>query len=135
MAAIDELTGSHWGFARKLMWAPKSSPRENIIRYELEASKKLLDLGNHASHVVKVYCVGTLQQRPDYSFIDMELCCMDLAWCPWPESIRGKSPYFDIDVQTSSSINWKIMAGITSGLDFIHSQDLVHRDLKPANST
>ena len=103
------------------------------VEYEVEAIKKV---GKHL-HIVEVLNHGDLRNT-EYYFIDMELCDLNLdeyihrqtAPNPLesiPSFVKNASP------PLKAQQIWNIMRQIASGLEYMHTLNVVHRDLKPAN--
>lgn len=102
----------------------------SAVKNEMRAITKLCN-GEH-KNIVEVFNLGEFADL-SYSFIDMELCDMNLE-------TYNKSSWMMSIVATDDSSRgfrememWNIMAQIASGISYIHSQGEVHRDLKPVN--
>jgi len=74
--------------------------------------------------LVEVFRCGRLQTT-DHSFIDMELCSLDLS-----QFLRRIVDTTELQTEGPQTL-WQI----ASGLEFIHSCNAVHRDLKPNNGS
>ena len=132
-------------FARKIIkrrLAASLCParRDHDIFNEVKIIDKLLDLNGWNKNVVQVFNHGWIQRDPNWYFIDLELCALNLEDYLQGDfkSVLGVSFYWDI-VAIRNELGcltiWSIMEDITSGLSFIHKCCAVHRDVKPANGT
>jgi serine/threonine protein kinase len=119
-------------FARKLMRVPQlddAKVRDNEVQM-----LKVLSKERHP-HIVSVFRIGMLRNSQDL-FIDMELCDLNLR-----DYIRGTKPrdlvpaFFVRDQPPPMLARqiWHVMLQITTGVEYLHCQQVVHRDLKPAN--
>jgi serine/threonine protein kinase len=89
-------------------------------------------------NIVNVLQFGFLENNPDYYYLDMELCDINLG-----AYISGELPSeihasFTVDAGNASNRMiqvWRIMLDICNGVKFIHDHQEVHRDLKPNNGT
>jgi serine/threonine protein kinase len=105
---------------------------EEILNEE-RAVVKLSQSG--VKNIVAVLQFGFLENSPNYYFLDMELCDINLG-----SYILGELPTeihasFNVDASNRMVQVWKIMLDICNGVKFIHDHQEVHRDLKPNNGT
>jgi serine/threonine protein kinase len=115
-------------FARKLIRVPQVDAK--VVANEVQAVKAL-SKESHANIVV-VLRIGELRNSQDL-FIDMELCDLNLT-----DYIRGAQPMPSFLVRNQpppmlARQIWNVMLQITTGVEYLHGQNMVHRDLKPPN--
>jgi len=107
------------------------------VKNEEEAIRKLCENGPHVN-IVEVLTLGELLDSA-FHYIDMELCDMNLDDHMNPPNPPSLSfPYYfikDAPPPLKAQQVWNIMKHIASGVQFMHSLNLVHRDLKPTNGT
>lgn len=85
--------------------------------------------GTHGN-IIEVFTHGKFPDS-SYSFIDMELCDVNLD-----EFIKGSRSFGCVHALTPefrAMEIWNIMKQIANGLVFIHENNEIHRDLKPTN--
>jgi serine/threonine protein kinase len=115
------------------------------VENEKLAIARLCAHGNDPN-IVEILGYGELR-HPNYFFIDMELCDLNLH-----DYLYGKRPIDDANSTDQSFTNmvfvptdcefhlrfqniFTIMIHINRGLKFSHQHGLVHRDLKPNNGS
>ena len=128
------MTNKAKAFARKLLHIPRIE--EKWIENEARAIGKICGKGPHP-HIVDVLELGELHNT-GYFFIDMELCDLNLAEYigrSIPPKPTESIPYFikNAPPPLKAQQIWNIMIQIASGVDYMHTLNVVHRDLKPAN--
>lgn len=111
---------------------------EESIQNEQKAIHALCWDKSHPN-LVTIFRQGSLINS-NYYYIDMELCDLnlkDFIRGNWHCSLSDFSPFFNADISewTRMIDVWKIMAHITSAIEFIHGLGFVHRDIKPDNGT
>ena len=107
----------------------------------MKANAKLQQNGMHRN-IVTVLRQGCLGPPFDWSYIDMELCDMNLhdyIHSERPSSLlKHGNPVFipnGPDPHSFMSNVWIVIFHITEGLEFIHRHGQIHRDIKPKNGT
>ena len=105
-------------FARKLVRLTTEIRRD--IKNEVRAITKLFGEETH-KNIVSILKFGEFTNSP-YYFIDMELCDATLE-----DYIYVKLLCSAIRPD-SVSYPWEVIGDIASGLEFIHSRNLVHRN-------
>ena len=111
--------------------------KQKHIENEAHAITKLCEKGEHL-HIVAVLRIGKLLNT-HYFFIDMELCDLNLdeyIHCTEPPYPSASIPYFikNYPPPLKAQQIWNVMRQIASGVQHLHTMNMVHKDLKPANS-
>lgn len=137
-------------FARKMIMSSNFTRDAVNIEAEFHAYDEFLKKTSHPNiiHVFNrgSYCIPNMPIT--VHFIDMQLCDLDLHdYIHQPESRRYvdrinsssatngcKFVTEDADLLSKAQNIWAIVLDIASGLEAVHSHNLVHRDLKPQNS-
>jgi serine/threonine protein kinase len=121
-------------FARKLMRVSHVDDAK-VIDNEVQMLKDLSK--ERHPHIVVVFRIGMLRNSQDL-FIDMELCDLNLTDYIRGTKPRNLVPAFFVRDQPPPMLArqiWNVMLQITTGVEYLHCQQVVHRDLKPANGT
>ena len=95
-------------------------------------------MGSTLQNIVTVLYISQLPESRHELFLDMELCDLSLEDYLYPGSSKDHMIlHFIKDAlpPSKSCQIWHIITHITSGIQFLHSLNLVHRDLKPSNGT